>query len=423
MTDQHNPYVAGFAGDPYVQTPTLDELAESGVVFTSAYTPDPICVPARQAFHSGRMSSNLNIINSNYEAMGTFFTRMGYDTAWYGKQHWETMVNTWQDIGYDSGKRSKQMLKDAGLTAPADSRLVTDAFVYPYDKQFNTDTITTNQAVEFLDTYAGDTPFFLGVSFVKPHFPYTIQQEFYDMYVSAGIPLPPATPEMINDLSAALKSDRLKFGIDQLTPQQNEFCRAIYYGMVTYVDQQFQRILDRLDQLGLRDDTIVIYTSDHGDLIGQHGMWYKNSFFEGSARVPMIISLPRSFDVSGVSIDAPVNTLDLYPTLCELLGLTPPTTLEGHSLVPLIDGSDTGESRVAFSENKRLGVAARMVRTNEYKYCYYEDGFEQLYDITTDRDTETTNLATDPAYNKIRKTLKAMALLDWNPKGLKDSGD
>lgn len=420
MADQHNPFVAGYAGDPYVQTPNLNALASSGTVFTAAYTPDPICVPARQAFHSGRMASNLDLLNPNYEAMGTFFSRKGFQTAWFGKQHWETMVNAWQETGFDSGKRSKKMLRDAGYPEINDGRRVEQAYVTPYPASFNTDTLTCDQAINFLDDYDGANPFFLGVSLVKPHFPYTIQQEFYAPYANMNIPLPPVNEAMLTDLSVALQADRTKFGIDQLTPQQNQTCRAIYYGMVEYVDQQIGRVLNKLAALGLRDDTIVIYMADHGDLIGQHGMWYKNSFFEGSARVPLIVSLPDVFGpVRLPTIDIPVNTIDLYPTLCSLLSLRAPNSLEGESLADLIFGGDT-MPREAFSENKRMGIAARMIRTHEFKYCYYADGLKQLYSMTFDRDTEAVNLASDPAYAAVVADLEARALLNWNPDGLGD---
>lgn len=419
MTDQHNPFVAGYAGDPHVRTPTLDSLAAGGSVFTAAYTPDPICVPARQAFHSGVMASNLNLLNPNYEAMGTYFSRKGFQTAWFGKQHWETLVNAWQETGFDSGKRSKKMLREAGYPEVDDGRRVNEAYVTPHPVSFNTDTLTCNQAIRFLEDYDGAQPFFLGVSLVKPHFPYTIQSEFFDYYDSLNIPLPPVTESMLSDLSSALKADRTKFGIDQLTPQQNQFCRAIYYGMVEYVDQQLGRVLNTLNSLSLRDDTIVIYMADHGDLIGQHGMWYKNSFFEGSARVPLIVDLPTSMGAQRYQISNPVSTLDLYPTLCDLLNLRAPNSLEGRSLAGRLFGTDPSPGE-AFSENKRMGIAARMIRTPEYKFCYYEDGLRQLYSMANDRDTETTNLATDPTYASVMADLEARALLNWNPDGLGD---
>jgi len=140
--------------------------------------------------------------------------------------------------------------------------------------------------------------------------------------------------------------------------------------------------------------------------------------------VPMLISLPRSFGVArGSKIDVPVSVIDLFPTLCDLCALTPPASLEGDSLLPLMQGIDTGSGRAAFSENKRRGIAARMIRTPRFKYCYYDDGVEQLYSMeVSDRDFEGTDLAKDPAYAEIKAKLKRRALKGWNPDGLFDGG-
>lgn len=419
MSDEHNPFVAGYAGDRVVKTPALDSIAAAGTEFSAAYTPDPICVPSRMGFASGRMSSNLDA--DNYEAMGTYFSRMGFDTAWYGKRHWEELQNQFGDIGEDCGQVARQRFVDAGLPYPEESRRIEDASIAYWGTDLNQDTVATEQALAFLDRI-GFRRFFLGVSFVKPHFPFCIQPEYHALYASQRIRRPKVTPAMLDDLSTAMKQDRLDYGIDQLTNEQTDFCRAIYYGMVSYMDEQVGQVLARLDALGLRDKTIVVYMADHGEMLGGHGIWYKNAFFEASARVPMLVSLPPALVASPKArVSVPVNTIDLYPTLCELCGLPPPATLEGRSLAALITGADAGTDRVAFSENKRRGIAARMIRTRAYKYCYYADGVEQMYDMSgPDRDVEGLNLAHDPAYAQKKAQLKRQALKDWNPDGLFD---
>ncbi len=285
----------------------------------------------------------------------------------------------------------------------------------------NDDTITTEQALAFLER-VGSARFFLGVSYAKPHFPFCIQEAYYARYGALPIPEPEVTQALLDDLSTAMKADRIEFGIDQLTPEQSRYGRAIYYGMTHYVDDQIHQVMKALDRLALREKTIVIYLSDHGEMMGQHGIWYKNAFFEGSARVPLLISLPPAFGAPRKSkVDAPTSAIDVFPTLCELCALKPPKTLEGRSLVPLIYGTDAGLEREVFSENKRRGVAARMIRTSRYKYCYYDDGVEQLYDMQgDDRVAESINLAPDPAYAGIKKRLKKRALKGWNPDGLGD---
>lgn len=422
MSDEHNPFVAGYAGDRIVKTPWIDSIAAAGTQFTAAYTPDPICIPSRQAFSTGRMSSNID--PGNYESIGPYFTRMGFDTAWFGKRHWEGITNEFNDIGEDCNRVVKDRFAAAGLPYPSQSRSVEDASVSTWGIDMNADTVATDQALDYLDRSAGKR-FFMGVSYVKPHFPFTIQPEYYALYSSQLIPRPTVTQAMLDDLSAAMKSDRIKFGIDHVTEEQADFCRQIYYGMVSYVDEQVGRVLQKLDALGLREKTIVIYTADHGEMLGGHGIWYKNAFFEASARVPMLISVPTSLIATPLKrIIVPVNIIDLYPTLCELCALTPPTTLEGRSVAPLMSGADAGLDRVAFSENNRGGIASRMIRTRGYKYCYYEDGFEQMYLMTgAERNIEGVNLAPDPAYAQKKAWLKKQALAGWNPDGLNDGGE
>ncbi len=422
MADEHNPFVAGFAGDPIVRTPALDALAARGTVFSAAYTPDPICVAARRAFCSGRMSSNLRPDEPGYEALGPYFSRRGMRTGWVGKQHWEDLRNSFDFVGEECGKVVRQRFIDAGLPYPEQSRLVRDACLAYWDTDLNEDNVATEQALAFLDATAGRR-FFLGVSYVRPHFPFCIQPEYFERYADVLIPRPHVTQAMIDDLSTAMKNDRAQYGLDELTRAQSDYARKIYYGMVSYIDDQVGRVLARLDALGLRDRTIVLYMSDHGEMLGQHGIWYKNAFLEGSARVPMIISLPPAVYAQVRRVDAPCNTIDLFPTLCELCGLAPPPTLEGRSLVPLMTGQDAGLDRVAFSENNRRNIPARMIRTRRFKYCWYADGIEQLYDMRgADHDLEGTDIVADQAYAAIVANLRRRALAGWNPDGLYDGG-
>lgn len=419
MSDEHNPTVAGFAGNPIVQTPALDALAALGTVFTAAYTPNPICVQARRGMHAGMFDSNVDALPVNYEALGTYFSRMGYRAAWFGKQHWDTMVNQFTTTGLDCSKESKKRFKAASIPFPSGTRRVEDANVATYPASFHDDSICTEQALAFLDA-APTEPFFLGVSLVKPHFPFSIQDEFYQPYASAGIPDPVVTQGMLDNLSTAMQIDRDRFGFAGLTEPQRAFARKIYYGMVSYVDAQIAAVLGKLGEVGLQENTIVVYCADHGEMLGDHGIWYKNSFLEGSARVPVIVVAPGM--EPGQTVAAPVNLIDLYPTLCELCGLPAPGHLEGSSLASLMTGADSGITRVAFSENKRHGIASRMIRTLEFKYCWYEDEQEQLFDMVTDPN-ETINLADDPLYAALKEDLKQRALDGWDPTGLFDGGE
>jgi choline-sulfatase len=368
------------------------------------------------------MASNIRSDEPNYEALGPYFSRMGLRTGWVGKKHWDDLRNTFDFEGEDCDQVVRQRFIDAGLPYPDGSRLVRDASVAYWGTDLNEDNVCSEQALAFLDANAGNR-FFLGVSYVRPHFPFCIQPEYLARYDGVDIPRPKVTQAMLDDLSTAMKYDRTLFDIDELTPEQDDYGRRMYYGMVSYIDDQVSRVLARLDALGLRDRTIVLYTSDHGEMLGQHGIWYKNSFLEGSARIPLVISLPPGLGAQLPVVDAPANTLDLFPTLCELCGLPPPPTLEGRSLVPLMNGQDAGMDRVTFSENNRRQIPARMIRTRRFKYCWYADGIEQLYDMNgRDRNVEGRDLVADPAYAAIVVRLRRQALKGWNPGGLHDGG-
>jgi len=192
--------------------------------------------------------------------------------------------------------------------------------------------------------------------------------------------------------------------------------------MVTYVDEEFGRILERLDDLGLREKTIILYTADHGEMLGERGLWYKNSFYDGSASIPFIWSFPKVLP-QGKVVAAPVMNMDVFPTLCDLCGLPKPAGLEGSSLLPLLKGTEDGNSRTALSENYRDGFAGRMIRTAQWKYFFYTDGEEYLYDMQADP-REEHNLIKDPQCRKLADALKEKASTGWSasPENKKGKG-
>ena len=393
MTDEHTPRVLGCYGDPLVKTPTLDALAAKGVRFTSAYCQNPICVPSRVSLVSGRMPCHLNTYgntaNQKYAAIDTLsdvFVKAGYNTAWFGKTHWGNP----RFLENGSGSKNKQAAKDEQDEKIGRHPQQSQVSSWPLEK--NAEHLTSEEARAFLDRNKG-TNFFLGVSFVKPHFPFTIQQKYYDMY-KGKVTLPHAPQNLIDELPSVSKKERARFNLGDASEEDVLRTKAIYYGMVTYVDEEFGRILERLDDLGLREKTIILYTADHGEMLGERGLWYKNSFYDGSASIPFIWSFPKVLP-QGKVVAAPVMNMDVFPTLCDLCGLPKPAGLEGSSLLPLLKGTEDGNSRTALSENYRDGFAGRMIRTAQWKYFFYTDGEEYLYDMQADP-REEHNLIKDP---------------------------
>ncbi len=407
MSDEHSPHAARWMGDRIIETPALDGLAAEGVAFTSAYCQNPICVPSRASFITGRMSSNVGVfgndggLNPEAPTLADVFRQAGYKTAWFGKTHWGGNPRFEIQPGRDAGAREGH---ETGR-----SRLPQDAKITSAPVADEVDALAQRQAIEFLRGRR-DEPFFAGVSFIKPHFPFVVQEEYYRRYKDV-IDTPRATPEMIADLPQMSKAEREKYGFASLSPEQIRKARAVYFGMVSFIDDLVAGILKEVDRLGLRKNTIILYTSDHGELAGEHGLWYKNSFYEASARIPHIWSFPGRLP-RGKKVTAPTMNMDIFPTLCDLCSLGKPSTLEGASLLPLLDGREGGAARYALSENFRGGWAGRMIRVGKWKYCYHHDDIEQLFDLEADPG-ETANLAARPEHSALKADLKKRALEGW----------
>jgi choline-sulfatase len=346
------------------------------------------------------------------------FNAAGYVTAIIGKMHFqgqgeERTHGFYRPYG-DGGSEVTWTKPDGYL----ESRLPEDAIVSTWPIEDEQDTGVTNHSLEFLEQFK-DKKFFLISSFRKPHFPFTIHQQYYDLYKDTADLPPTVTQQMLDDLPPSSQNERAKYGFANLTDEQIKNARAHYYGMTTYIDDQVQALLDKLDDLGIRENTIIIYTSDHGDMLGEHGLWYKNCFYEASAGIPFIWSFPAQLP-SEKTIDAPAMNMDIFPTLCDLCGINPPGDLQGKSLLPLIKGTEDGSQRIALSENYRGGDPGKMVRTDKWKYCYFVSGKEQLFDMQNDP-VEVNNLIDAPQHASLIQQLKAKALENWNYMGYYDS--
>ena len=410
MSDEHTPKVLGCYGDKLVQTPTLDSLADRGVRFTSAYCQNPICVPSRVSLVSGMMPCHVktfgNTVNQKYEGITTLadaFVKAGYQTVWLGKTHWGDPRFQPNEFRNKNKLAAKEEMDESFSRRPQESQISK----WPVEK--NAEHLTADDAIAFLDRNKNQK-FFLGVSFLKPHFPFTIQQKYYDLYKGKVTP-PHAPGNLIGELPAVSQQERAKYKHAEATQEEILRTKAIYYGMVTFVDEEYGRILKKLDDLGLRDKTIILYTADHGEMLGDRGIWYKNSFYDGSAGIPFIWSFPKVLP-QGKVIPTPAMNMDIFPTLCDLCNLPKPSGLEGSSLLAVMKGTEDGKDRFALSENFRDGYAGRMIRTEKWKYFMYTSGEEYLYDMQTDPGEER-NLIKLPEHRKLADDLKTRALAGW----------
>jgi uncharacterized sulfatase len=275
-----------------------------------------------------------------------------------------------------------------------------------------TDGIVATESIRLLETHRGQ-PFFIAAGFYRPHCPYIAPKKYFELYPIEQVTIPAGPWDYLTNVPpAALSSTQPRpwFGVTQL--QAREALQA-YWATITFVDAQVGRLLDALDRLKLADNTIVVFWSDHGYHTGEHGLWMKQSTFENSARVPLIVAAP-SARRKGVACGRTVELLDLYPTLADLCGLPAPAGIEGRSLRPLLDDPAAPWDKPAFTQVWRGTFPGHSVRTERYRYIEWDNGRKgaQLYDYTADPE-ENHNLIADPAHAKTVAELRGLVRAHW----------
>src|SRR5437879_2618378 len=258
-----------------------------------------------------------------------------------------------------------------------------------------------------------DKPFFLAAGFYKPHTPYVAPEKYFDLYPLDKIQLPAVTADFQNSVPKPALASTNPWPYFGVTKDQARECKQAYYAAISFVDAQIGKLLDAMDKHKLWDSTIVVFWSDHGYHLGEHGLWMKQSLFEESARVPLIIVAPGAKGNGKVCLRT-VEFVDLYPTLADLAGLKPPTNLEGASLKPLLNDPAKAWERPAFTLVQRGMFPGYSVRTERWRYIEWDDGKKgaQLYDHDADPQ-EIHNLANDPKYAKVAEEMKALVKKNW----------
>ncbi len=433
ISDQHQWRYTGHGGHPVVQTPHLDQLAAQGVRFTDAYCQSPLCGPSRASVMTGLYPhTNRQYTHGGFplpEAMptlGTVFRQAGYATGAIGKVHvlGETRE---RDLGFDDRQMRLYTYNFADYIAAIGEEAVNRYATYRTPlPRFQTVYNPTNSPVELRDdemfdhlvverciefmTANQEQPFILWAGLEKPHTDWTAPARYHAMYEPREMVLPPTVGEDRTDMpNAWYASTRQSWCFDA---DEIRHCLAAYCANVTYLDDQVGRLLGTLDRLGLTEDTLVVYTTDHGEMAFDHGMVQKQNFFEESVRVPLLCRLPKGARAGTVQT-GPVELLDLFPTFCELTGVTAPTALDGRSLVAALrTGAPLDAQRPVFSEYYEWGLPERMVRQGAWKYMHAEGDACQLYNLADDP-RETRNLIADPACQAQAERLRACVLDGW----------
>ena len=438
MADQIAAPALPVYGHRVVKTPHLKMLAERGVVFDAAYCNFPVCAPSRFSMLTGMLATRIGAYDNAAEfpassvTLAHYLRSLGYHTSLCGKMHF---IGPDQFHGYDERLTTDIIGSDFALTAdwsetvpssPAGATLKTvlDAGHCVRSLQIDYDDEVEHRAIQKLYDLArtpDQQPFFLTVSFTHPHAPFTSPLEHWQRYRDDEIDMPAVAPlpEAMQDmqtrwLAQARRSDDYRIGDDTVRN-----ARHAYYGMISYIDDKVGRIVHALRSTMLDGNTIVIFVGDHGEMMGERGMWFKSTFYEWSCRVPMIVSAPSRFVPRRVP--QVVSLVDLLPTFLALAsdGRAPELVerVDGCSLVPLLEGRAPAHwPDTAISEYTADGVLApcRMVRRGHYKYIYVHSHDAQLYRL--DRDPhELENLAGRPEVADTERQLREIVLRDWNP--------
>ena len=401
----------GCAGHDFVKTPNLDSLAERSVRFTNAYTPSPICVPARAAFASGRYVhqtghwDNASPYTGTPRGWGHQLQEAGIPVESIGKLHYRDIAD---DSGFDalhipmmvqdgigmiwaSIRHEDERLKGRGRMLGAEIGAGESAYT-------RYDAAVTARTVDWLRD-AADRPagWCLYVGLVAPHFPLVCPQPFYDLYDGMDLPAPKLDPASGYQKHPWVEKQNAMMDTESGFVDADERRRAFvaYYGLISWLDHNVGQIMTALGDAGLSDDTTVVYSSDHGDNVGARGLWGKSNMYQESVAVPMLLSDPGL--APGIC-ETPVSLVDLAATIPAHFGLAAAPEMVGDSLVDIAAGEDEPD-RVVFSEYHAAGAVngAFMLRQGRYKLIHYVGFEDELFDLEADPD-ELINLAGDPAY-------------------------
>jgi choline-sulfatase len=415
MSDEHNATVLGANGNAIVRTPNLDGLAAAGVSFDACYCNSPLCVPSRASFLSGRYISRTGVWSNDCElpradipAVPNLLNAVGYQSYLCGKMH----LAGDRRYGYtDTGGNFNNGIKSGHVSRRLAGNLpgkgLSDRFDAFHTGERSTildhDEKVTRGTVEFLrNRKPGDKPFFLTVGYLAPHFPLIVPEKYWKAY-EGRVPMPNIPPGYLEALPLNYKHMRAGFQMERVPPEVVKRGRELYYGLTQWLDEQIGQVLDALKETPFAENTVIVYTADHGENMGEHGLWWKNAMFDSATRIPLIVSFPPRWK-GGQRRTAACSLVDVARTLVELGGGTVPADWDGDSMLPWLDRADAPWKDRAVVEYYSHPIASgyAMIRQGPYKYTYHSPADDthpaerELYDLRTDPG-ELKNLAGAPA--------------------------
>lgn len=453
MSDQHKRSCMGAYGDPVAKTPNLDALARQSVRFSSAYCNNPVCAPSRASMMTGLYSHHLETQNNStpflptHLTMAHHFNRAGYMTGLIGKMHfvdaqthgfeYKLDFNDWfqylgpkvqiyaDELGQSNSGSGLPEIDELWRSEgdpwkghrTLDGRLGSVAVggISLLEEKDHFESFVARESVSFLHNFAqSGQPFFLVSSFLKPHDPFMPAQRFAEMFRPEQMKLPNSYGKA--DKSKLPKEVVRSIEFNAPTPELRDPAAArermaFYYASLAQMDDCLGQIVGAVQELGLENDTIICYTSDHGEMLGDLGLWQKFQFYEGSCGVPLLIRIPGR---EPGTCDTPVSLVSLSATLTELAGIEQIRPNDGVSLLPLLSGMRPGfEAEPVYAEYALGGRQPKaMIRDVQWKYTYWLHDVPELYDLKSDPE-ELHNLAGEPAYGSVADALRDK-LLKWH---------
>lgn len=415
MTDQQRWDTLGCYGNSVIETPNLDWLASVGTVFENAYTPSPSCVPARASLLTGMKPWNTGVLGTGrgQGPMGEKYThtlpeelaKAGYHTQGIGKMNFnpQRALNGFHNTILDESEKGLESGFISDYKKWFDNNKTGDYGIVDHGINWNSwmsrpyhapeflhpTNWTVNESISFLEKRDPNKPFFLKASFTRPHSPYDPPQYYFDLYANQK-EIPKAEvgkwAEIHNVKEDSLDPDAWR-GVR--SDEEIKRARAGYYGSIHHIDHQIGRLFSKLKKEGIFEETLIVFTSDHGDMLGDHNLWRKTYAYEGSSHIPLIIKLPRSEGKVHDRVEHPALLQDIMPTILDSIHSNIPEHVDGESLLPLMKGKPAkwrqyihGEHSTCYSEEQEM----QFLTDGKMKYIWFPRlAKEQLFDLSKDR--------------------------------------
>lgn len=448
MADQLTAFALKSYGNVVTKTPNIDRFASESAVFEHAYCNYPLCAPSRFALMSGRLPSRIAAYDNAAEfpasvpTIAHYLRDAGYYTCLAGKMHfvgpdqhhgYEQRLTTeiypadfsWTPPDtYDSLENPETAQSDGPAPGVSSVETITDAGPKVRSMQMDYDDEVIHRACQHLfdrNRHGDDRPLFMTVSFTQPHDPYVSRKEFWDLYRDEDIDLPRVPPIPLEQMDAHSRSLFYHYSLNKFDVTDAIYRRARhgYYAMISDIDQKFGQLMRTLKECGMDDNTLIFFTSDHGDMVGERGLWFKKNLFDPALRVPMMMRWAGK--ISGERIAAPVSLLDILPTLTDAVGLpdtTLATSIEGESLLGKLENKSG--VRAVCAEHLDGGTQAPrvMLRHGDLKMIHSLEYPMQLYDMASDPN-ELANLAVHPDWVEKTELMLSRVNSMWDLKQLK----